>query len=306
MIIPPYLKPDDKIRIVSPAGKVEEKYIHQAAEWLKAKGFRVELGKYVFSSHFRFAGTDRQRLEDLQTAFDDPDTAAILCSRGGYGTIRLIDKLRFDEFLKHSKWIAGFSDITILHLCLNQFGAATIHGAMPRYFFNSDGLPSENLDSLMQILTGGEPSYHVPSASENRQGKATGELTGGNLSVISGMQGTKFELETTGKILFLEDIDEHLYHIDRMIRQLKLSGKFENLAGLIVGDFTGMKANDEPFGMSVYEIISQAVDEYDFPVCFGFPAGHDEKNLALSFGIPWELDVTKRGSALKQVSSHLI
>ena len=219
MIIPPYLKPDDKIRIVSPAGKVEEKYIHQAAEWLKAKGFRVELGKYVFSSHFRFAGTDRQRLEDLQTAFDDPDTAAILCSRGGYGTIRLIDKLRFDEFLKHSKWIAGFSDITILHLCLNQFGAATIHGAMPRYFFNPDGLPSENLDSLMQILTGGEPSYHIPSAPENRQGKATGELTGGNLSVISGMQGTRFELETAGKILFLEDIDEHLYHIDRMIRQ---------------------------------------------------------------------------------------
>ncbi len=301
MIIPPYLKPDDKIQIVSPAGKVDEKYIHQTAEWLTEQGYRAELGKHVFSNHFRFAGADSQRLEDLQAAFDDPDVSAIICSRGGYGTARIIDKLKSDGFFRHPKWVVGFSDITILHLSLNNNRVASIHGAMPRFFFNENGQPAENLKSLMQLLTGEDLLYNVAPVKENRQGTATGELIGGNLSVISAMQGTPWELESNGKILFLEETDEYLYHIDRMILQLKLSGKFEKLAGLVVGDFTDIKDNEQPFGLTVNEIIAQAVEEYDFPVCFGFPAGHGEKNLALTFGKIWELDVSENSSRLKQL-----
>lgn len=301
MIVPSFLKPGDKIKIVSPAGKVEEEYIYRAVEWLSAQGYRPGLGSHVFGSHFRFAGTDSERLDDIQSAFDDPGVLAIICSRGGYGTVRIIDKLNLDGFFSHPKWLVGFSDITILHLLLNKNRIASIHGAMPRFFFNEAGKPNENLESLMQLLTGADLTYYTAPVAENRPGKAVGELIGGNLSVISGMQGTGLELDTAGKILFLEETDEYLYHIDRMIHQLKLSGKFEKLAGLIVGDFTGVKDNEQPFGLTVNEIVAQAVEEYDFPVSFGFPAGHEEKNLPLTFGRIWELDVSKNRSRLQQL-----
>lgn len=306
MIIPPYLKTGDKIRIVSPAGKVKEKYVLPAVNWLLDQGYRVELGQHVFASHFQFAGTDQQRLEDLQTAFDDPETSAIICSRGGYGTVRIISKLSYDGLFRHPKWIVGFSDITILHSCLNRNRMATIHGAMPRYFFDQEGQPNENLLSLMQLLTGGSASYTIPAAEGDRHGKATGELVGGNLSIISSMQGTRCELDTNGKILFLEDIDEFLYHTDRMMHQLKLSGKLANLTGLVLGNFTDMKDNESPFGKTIHEIIAEAVEEYNFPVCYDFPAGHNEKNLALAFGQPWELDVTKKKSTLKLLPGHTL
>lgn len=298
MKTPPSLKPGDKIRIVSPAGKVSEKHVLPAVEWLQKQGFTVELGKHVFASHFQFAGTDNQRLDDLQTALDDPETAAIICSRGGYGTVRIIDKINFKYFQNHPKWIAGFSDITILHACMNNLDFSTIHGAMPRYFFDEAGNPNENLNSLMQLLSGEKVKYSIKTEKAGKPGKVSGELIGGNLSIISSLQGTKYEIDTAGKILFLEDIDEFLYHTDRMIHQLKLSGKLDNPAGLILGDFTDMKDNESPFGKSVEEIVMDAVEEFSYPVCFGFPAGHDKKNLALAFGKTWEMEVLEQSATL--------
>lgn len=298
MIVPPALKEGDKIRIISPAGKVKEKFVLPAVDWLRKQGYNVELGKHVFASHYQFAGTDKQRLEDLQEAFNDKETKAVLCSRGGYGTVRIIDKINFDPFLKNPKWLIGFSDITILHTCFNNLNVATIHGVMPRYFFDEKNVPTENLHSLMKLLSGEHVSYTLPGNEQNRNGRVSGELTGGNLSILSSLQGTKYEIDTDGKILFLEDIDEFLYHADRMMHQLKLSGKLDNLAGLILGNFTDMKDNESPFGKTILEIITDAVAEYSYPVCFGFPAGHNEKNLALSFGENWELEVTGKQSSL--------
>ena len=298
MIIPSKIKPGAKIRIISPAGKISEKHVLQASEWLTEHGYNVELGKHVFAQHFQFAGTDKQRSEDLQLAMDDPETDLILCSRGGYGTVRIIDKLDFSRFLEKPKWLVGYSDITILHSCINKLNIATVHGVMPRYFFEGKRIPTESLQTLMNLISGGKAEYTIPSTQFNRTGNTQAELVGGNLSIISSLQGTEYELETDGKILFLEDIDEFLYHTDRMIHQLKLSGKLDNLAGLILGDFTDMKDNESPFGKTVHEIILEAVDEFKYPVCFGFPAGHDKKNLALTFGQTWKLDVTKVKSTL--------
>jgi len=298
MNYPEFIKPGDKIRIVSPAGKIDEKYVLPAVEWLKKQGYRVELGRHVFDRHFQFAGTDKQRRKDLQDAMDDPDCNVILCSRGGYGTVRIIDRLNFSSFMEHPKWLVGFSDITILHACINNFQIPTVHGAMPRYFFNENGEVNENLVSLMRILTGEKAKYTVETTSFNRNGKVNAELVGGNLSIITSLQGTLYDLDTEGKILFLEDIDEFLYHTDRMIHQLKLSGKLDNLAGLILGDFTDMKDNESPFGMNVHEIIADAVKGFSYPVCFGFPAGHDKLNLALMLGQKWELNVSDENTTL--------
>lgn len=299
MKTPPPIKPGDKIRIVSPAGKVAEKYVLPAVEWLTRQGYKVELGKHVFDTHFQFAGTDAERLEDLQTALDDPETAAIICSRGGYGTVRIIDKLDFSRFRKKPKWLAGFSDITILHAAINKLGIATIHGAMPRFFFDDNGQSNENLDSLMQLLKGNPVDYKIETQPENRTGSCTAGIVGGNLSIMVSLLGTKYEIDTRGKILFIEDIDEYLYHTDRMMHQLKLAGKLDKLAGLVVGDFTDVKDNESPFGKTVHEIIAEAVVDYNYPICYGFPAGHDKKNLALAFGLDWELKVSEQKAGLR-------
>ena len=298
MVIPQNLTHGSKIRIVSPAGRIEKKHVIPAVEWLKKQGYIVELGKYVFSQHYQFAGIDLQRLEDLQIALDDPETDCIICSRGGYGTVRIVNQLDFTEFLKKPKWLVGFSDITILHSCLNNLGVATLHGVMPRYFLNKSGIPTENLNSLMNLLIGKGTEYSINSDNSNRSGNASAQIVGGNLSIISSLLGTKYELNTDGKILFIEDIDEYLYHTDRMIHQLKLAGKLDNLAGLLLGDFTDMKDNESPFGKNVQEIILDAVQEFDYPVCFGFPAGHDKKNLALALGKKCSLNVSEGKTTL--------
>jgi muramoyltetrapeptide carboxypeptidase len=295
---PPFINPGSKIRIVSPAGKVKEKLILPAVEWFKNEGYKVELGKHIFDEHFQFAGTEAQRLEDLQTALDDPDCSAIICSRGGYGTVRVIDQLDFTEFIKHPKWIVGYSDITILHSAINNLGFASIHGTMPPFFFDKNGKVSENMESLMDLLRGEFGGYKIDGPSKNIVGTGSGELVGGNLSILCSLLGTKYEVETTDKILFIEEIDEYLYHIDRMIRQLKLAGKFDKLKGLVVGDFTGIKDNDSTFGQTVEEIIIEATKEYNFPISFGFPAGHGEKNLALSFGQACKLNVSTKETTI--------
>ena len=301
MISPPFLNPGSKISIVSPAGKVKKEPVLFAVEWLEKQGYKVELGKHVFAQHFQFAGTDEQRLEGLQTAFDDPETDAVICSRGGYGTVRIIDQLDFTEFKKHPKWLVGFSDVTILHAYLNNLGVATIHGAMPTSFFNENGDSSESLDSLMDLLTGKNCTYNFATNKNSKTGNITAELVGGNLSIIVSLLGTKYELKTEGKILFIEEVDEYLYHIDRMMHQLKLAGKLDKLAGLVIGDFTGVKDNKSPFGKTFEEIILDALKTYNLPVCFGFSAGHDNKNLALAFGAKCNLNVTQQTSTLKLI-----
>lgn len=293
MNTPQPIKPGSKIRIVSPAGKIKEEHVMPAVEWLRGQGYKVEIGKHVFSEHFQFAGTDKHRRKDLQEALDDTNCDAIICSRGGYGAVRILDRLKFSTFLEKPKWLVGFSDITALHSCLNNLNVASIHGVMPRYFFNEDGSESESLLTMMKLITGEEISYEIETSEMSRTGKAKGELVGGNLALITSLQGSNYDLDTDGKILFIEDIGEYLYRIDRMMHQLKLGGKLDNLEALIVGDFSDTLDNDSPFGQKVEEIIWKAVKEYDYPVCFGFPAGHEHKNLALTFGKKWKLNIKK-------------
>jgi muramoyltetrapeptide carboxypeptidase len=292
MIIPPYLRENSKIRIVAPAGKVKKESVELGIEWLINMGYEVEVGKHVYDEFNQFAGRDEDRLGDLQQALDDTKTSAIICARGGYGIIRLNDKLDFSGFLKNPKWVVGYSDITVLHNKLNRLNVASIHGAMIRNFPKKNMKVSEKIKSLFFLLEGGKPNYRIPRNELNRAGKVNAELVGGNLSIIYSLIGTPFDVESNGKILFIEDIDEYLYHIDRMILSLKLAGKLDNLAGLLIGGFTRMKDNTSPFGKNAYEIIADVLKEYNYPVCFGFPAGHGKNNLALALGLNWELEVT--------------
>lgn len=301
MITPQYLKPGHKIRIVSPAGKLKQERVMPALEWLKEQGYEVELGKHVFSGHFQYAGTDGQRLEDLQEALNDADCNAILCARGGYGTVRIIDKIDFTAFKKYPKWVIGYSDITVLHRAINNLGIESIHGAMPPFFFNKEGNETENIKSLMAVVCGEKSEYRFRSKGKVRSASAKGRLIGGNLSILTSLIGTRYDFQSKGKILFIEDIDEYLYHIDRMMIQLKLAGKLDDLAGLVVGDFTEVKDNDDPFGQTVKEIILDAVKGFDYPVCFGLNAGHGDINLALNFGHEYLLEVSENDCTLKTI-----
>lgn len=290
MNIPPFLKKGDRIRIVSPAGKVSAKKIIPGIELLRNEGFEVLIGQHVFGEHFQFSGTDSERAADLQEAIDDPQTRAIICARGGYGSVRLLEQLDFSLLKANPKWLIGFSDITVLHSVFNSLGLASIHGAMPGFYLQQEQA-SESFQKLMQILSGETLTYQFETSSFNRSGSAQGEIVGGNLSLLYSLKGTLFDLKTEGKILFIEDLSEYLYHLDRMMVNLRLSGKLEKLAGLIVGGFTEMKDNDNPFGKTVEEIILDAVRDYTFPVCFNFPAGHIDENMPLVLGSRYELNV---------------
>lgn len=290
MIIPPYLQPGDRIRIVSPAGKVQKDKVLSGIELLQDEGYEVIIGKHVFGKHFQYAGTDQQRASDLQEAINDPETKAIVCARGGYGTLRIIEKLNYSSLLKNPKWLVGFSDITVLHAVLNKLGLASIHGSMPGFFLENKK-PTRSFLSLMDLLISGRSQVENASHPLNRNGVCSGELVGGNLSLINSLQGTPWQLGTSGKILLIEDVSEYLYHLDRMMQNLRLGGQLKSLAGLVVGSFTDMKDNDSPFGKSANEIILEAVQDYGFPVCFEFPVGHISKNLSLVLGASYELAV---------------
>jgi muramoyltetrapeptide carboxypeptidase len=248
---------------------------------LRAWGLAVATGEHLFARHHQFAGTDAQRLADLQRALDDPETAAIICARGGYGTTRIVDQLDFTAFLRQPKWLVGYSDITTLHLHLHRLGVESLHATMP-LLFNRDTPPS--IESLHNLLFGGEMDYPVAPHRLNRPGEGSGVLVGGNLALLASNVGTASDVDTQGKVLFLEDINEYLYSLDRMMVQLKRSGKLAGLAGLVVGHFTDSKDNDIPFGKDPYEIVDDAVREYGFPVCYGFPVGHEPENLAMPCG----------------------
>lgn len=291
MIHPPYIRKGDTIGIVAPAGKLKKSEIAQAVELFQSWGLKVKTGRHVFRRSGSFAGTDDERAADLQEMLDDPAISAIICARGGYGTIRIIDRLDFKLFRKHAKWIVGYSDITVLHAKLQQeLGMESIHGAMPRVV-----APKEpdlvSFESLRAMLFGEVKEYRVPSHRLNRAGKASGALVGGNLSVLYSIAGTVFEPDTRGSILLIEDLNESLYHIDRMMMNLKVRGKLATLSGLIVGQMLDMKGSPGGFNKPAYQVIHEAVSEYDFPVMFGFPSGHDHPNLALPMGREVRMEV---------------
>jgi len=290
MIFPEFLQKGDRIRIVAPAGKVSKEKVLPGIELLQDVGYEILIGKHVFDRHFQYAGTDQQRATDLQEAINDPKTKAIICARGGYGSVRIIEKLDLSMLLKNPKWFVGFSDITVFHAVLNKLGLASIHGAMPAFFIENRK-PSKSFHSLMEVLHSGNCGVELPSNPLNRKGSSSGDLVGGNLSLLYSLQGTSWQLDAKGKILLIEDLSEYLYHLDRIMQNLKLSGQLNGLAGLVVGAFTEMQDNESPFGKSAYEIIQEAVEGYHFPVCFDFPVGHIPKNLSLVLGANYHLEV---------------
>lgn len=290
-----YLAQGDLVAVVAPAGRVEPAQILPAVEWLEGKGFRVKTGKHLFQKYYQFSASDQERAEDLQEALDDPEVRAVLFARGGYGTIRIIGRLNFSNFKRHPKWMAGFSDITLLHNICGTMGIPSVHGPMCRNFMDDKLKPREEVERMLGILMGEKADYTFKSLPGNRRGSASGLLTGGNLSLLYSLLGTPYDVDTRGKILFLEETNEYFYHLDRMMHSLRLAGKFEGLKGLVVGQFTDIKDNPEPFGKTVQEIVMEAVGEYSFPVCFGLEAGHGGINLPLVFGKRWKVqaDITK-------------
>jgi muramoyltetrapeptide carboxypeptidase len=290
MVTPPHLKKGDKIGIVAPARKISKEEIQLAIDTFQKWGLKVVFGKNLFGNENQYSGSDQQRAADLQDMLDDNSVRAVISARGGYGTLRIIDSLDFGKFREKPKWIVGYSDITVLHSHIHQnFEIETLHATMPINFHKDE----ESVETLRKCLFGEKISYQVKEHPLNRKGKTEGSLVGGNLSLLYALKGSKSGISTSGKILFIEDLDEYLYHIDRMMVSLKRAGKLSHLAGLVVGGLTDMKDNPIPFGKTAEKIICESVAEFDYPVCFGFPAGHQEKNLALPFGRRAKLNIGK-------------
>lgn len=296
LIIPPYLKPGDCIGITCPAGNITLKEIQPAVSLIESWGFHIKVGDTVGKRDFIFGGNDGERLADFQKMLNDPGISAILCARGGYGAIHIIDQLDFVPLIQHPKWVIGFSDITVLlcHIHTN-FNVASIHSKMcnsfPDDWSKAEPVQVQSILSIRQALSGGIMEFHAIPNAQNRAGLAEGPLVGGNLKTIETLAGTSSDIDTAGKILFVEDTGEYLYSIDRMFWHLQRSGKLHHLAGLIVGGFK-VKPDDpgEEFGHSVYDIVTERVKAYDYPVCFDFPVGHQKENYALKYGIPHILD----------------
>ncbi len=290
--IPPYLKKGDVVGIVAPAGFMAFEKMETCVNTLQDWGYTVRLGATTHSSSTNyFSGTDTERLNDLQEMMDDKNVNAILCARGGYGMSRIIDSLSFKRFRKHPKWIIGFSDITVLHAHLyTKYKIASLHAPMAAAF-NDEGFSSPYIKSLKNALEGVSAEYECATHPFNKAGEGKGELVGGNLALLTHLIGTASDVKTKHKILFLEDVGEYLYSIDRMFLQLKRSGKFDKLAGLVIGGFTEMKDTERLFGKTVQEIIYEHIKEYDYPVCFNFPVSHEKENYALKVGLNYTLTV---------------
>ena len=294
MKIPPALKKGDTVAIAATARKTTKEIIAPSVEIMQNWGLKVVFAPNLFKEENQFAGSDKERVAGFQWALDNKEIKAVILACGGYGTMRVIDDLNFKRFIKNPKWIVGYSDTTIIQSHLVNLGIASIHGTMAFQFTKHE----EATESLRKILFGEKQEYASEAHKLNRNGEAKAEIVGGNLSLLYALSGSKSDLDTKGKILFVEDLDEYLYHIDRMMLQLKRSGKLKNLKGLIVGGMTDMKDNAIPFGKTAEEIIWDVVREYKYPVCFNFPAGHVSKNLAFFIGKKAQLKVTKKGVTL--------
>lgn len=292
MKIPPYLQHGDTIAITCPAGYMPLEKAQTCIHTLQQWGYEVLAGKTLGSkSKNYFSGTDEERLNEFQAMLDATEVKAILCGRGGYGVGRIIEQLDFTQFKKNPKWIIGFSDITVLHAHINRnYKIATLHAPMAAAF-NDGGYKNKYVKSLKQALEGTPANYQCKSHALNRTGIAKGELIGGNLALLAHLTGTTSDIQTKNKILFLEDVGEQHYNIDRMMIQLKRSGKLEQLAGLIIGGFTDMQDTQRPFGKKAYQIIHEHIAAYNYPVCFGFPVSHDKENLALKCGGVYSLNI---------------
>ncbi len=286
MLRPPYLQPGDSVALISPAGIIESEPIEYAANLLRSWGLNPIVGKHATLQCGYFAGTDEQRAEDMQRAMDDEEIRAIFCTRGGYGSLRIVEKLDYSKFQGDPKWLIGFSDITVFHTKLNSLGIESMHAPMPKNFRTTH---PEALLRLKNFLFGKITPYIIPSHPFNREGFVRAELAGGNLSLLHCLHDSVVEVKHQSAALFIEDVGEQLYAVDRMMQSLKLSGKFKKLQGLIVGNFINMQG--ELFGKNAYEIIKEAIDEYEYPVCFGFPAGHAPENYPLIMGAKIEFTV---------------
>jgi muramoyltetrapeptide carboxypeptidase len=299
MIRPEYLKEGDRIGLVAPARKISASEADPAIRIFRSWGLQVIPGESLFRSDNQFAGSDRERAADLQQMLDDPTIRAIVCARGGYGTLRIMERLDFTRFIQSPKWIVGFSDITVLHIHLSQeLGVESIHGPMVLNLGTTQG-SKENIQSLKMALFGQALEYTFPGSSSNRQGSASGVLTGGNLSILYSLRGTRLDPVTENRVLFIEDVDEYLYHLDRMMLNLKMGEKLDRLEGLICGGLTEMKDNKIPFGKEPADILCEAIRSSSYPVCFHFPSGHGENNLSLIMGRTCALFVEKNKAVLR-------
>jgi muramoyltetrapeptide carboxypeptidase len=300
MLIPPFLKKGDTIGITATARKISKEELESAVNIIESNGYKVQFAVHLFAVENQFAGSDEQRKNDLQSLIDDKNVKAIIIARGGYGTMRIIDEINFNALRENPKWIIGYSDVTVLHSALNLQNIASLHATMPINFSKNE----EATNTLFKVLAGENTHYFYGyddaiNKSLFKKGEATAPIVGGNLSLLYAMQGSKTDIETKGKILFLEDLDEYLYHIDRMILSLKRAGKFDDLAGLIVGGMTDMKDNLVPFGQSAEEIISYHLKDKNYPICFDFPCGHIDRNLALPLGLEATLSITQNSVSLR-------
>ncbi len=293
MFRPPYLQAGDQVALVSPAGSVDPSYIHYAMDLLRSWDLKPIVGPNATAAYGYFAGKDEQRLQDMQWALDDEDIRAIFCTRGGYGSMRIVEKLDYSLFQGSPKWLVGFSDITVFHSKLNTLGIESMHAAMPKSFRTTH---PEAIRRLKEFLFGQISSYELPPHPFNREGVVQAELTGGNLTLLHCLRSSVLECKHQSSILFMEDVGENLYAIDRMLQSMKLTDKFFKLQGLIVGEFSEMKGLN--FGKDAYEIIQEIFSDYAYPICFGFPAGHGENNYPLIIGSTIEMEISSSGTVI--------
>ncbi|MDG5798958.1 LD-carboxypeptidase [Marinilabiliaceae bacterium ANBcel2] len=296
MIYPPFLKKDDLVALITPSGKTTIVVVERASNFIKELGYKVVTGDNVLSSFNQFGGTDQERIDDLNKVISSPDIKAVWCTRGGHGTLRICDKVDFTPLKNNPKWLIGFSDITVLHSKLQkEAGLVSVHGPMALNLEKPD-IENTGVLNLWNLLKGDIPDYNLPYNSYNRTGSAEGELVGGNLTLLNSLKGSRYDFDPKGKILFLEDLGEKLYHVDRMIQGFKLAGKFEGLKGLVIGQMTEMSDGETPFGRDAHGIIVDAVKEYGFPVISNFNAGHDRQNEPVIMGAKVKIDVTGQSS----------
>ncbi|WP_103191669.1 S66 peptidase family protein [Formosa algae] len=299
-IKPPYLKAGDTVAIVAPSGVLRNKYdvIERARELFKSWGLQTVVGPNVFNQNGHFAGTDDERAADFQWALDDPKIKAIWCARGGYGTVRMIDKLDYAKFKLQPKWVIGYSDITAIHNQIHNLGYESMHAMMCVSLPNDETTIAETISTFKDAIFGKQLSYTLKGSNYNKPGMVTAPITGGNLTLLHTMLGSETSIDASGEILFIEEIGEYAYHIDRMLQSLKRAGYFEHCKGILVGDMSKVRKNPTPFGQTIEEIILELVAEYDFPVAFNMPAGHEKDNRAMILGSTVTLKVEKSGSTL--------
>ncbi|WP_348799322.1 S66 peptidase family protein [Flavobacterium adhaerens] len=295
MITPPYLQKGDTVAIVATARKNIEDNLKPTLDLLHSWGLEAVIGSSIGLNLNQLAGTDEQRAKDFQEQMDNPNIKAIWCVRGGYGTVRIVDLLDFTKFKQNPKWVIGFSDVTVLHNHLNTMGFKSIHGTMPVSIART---APESISSLKTALFGQPLSYHIDPFPMNRFGKATGELVGGNLSILYSLLGSKSAIDCDNKILFIEDLDEYLYHIDRMMMNLKRNGCLESIRGIIVGGMTKMNDNEIPWGKNANQIVQEVTQQYNIPILYNFPAGHLHDNRALIMGNTVTLEVNEKGGTV--------